>query len=148
MYLQDNRIVTSKYISEVENISHGVVLRILKILRENNIVKSHQGRGQNVGGFTLKAKMENITMYNILTIMEGKIELTFPREDWYIKKYGNKCGINQELYRINTNLIQDLQKKSLYEIFVGKKKETSTEGKESEKNHFRCHNKVKEYAPL
>lgn len=123
IYLEDSEIVTSKFISERENISSGVILKILKILRENNIVESHQGRGQNVGGFSIKAKLESITMYDILVALEGPVDITFPRDGKYFGVYGKECGINQELYRINKNLIQDLQKKSLYEVFVGEKKE-------------------------
>jgi len=123
IYLEDIEIVTSKLISERENISQGVVMKILKILKENHIVASHQGRGQNVGGFSLEAHVEELTLYDILTAMEGEVNFTFSRKIQCYEIQGKECSINKELYRINSNLIRDMKKKSLYEIYEGKKKE-------------------------
>jgi len=122
IYFADDAVVTSKYISERENISQGVTMKVLKILRENNIVESHQGRGKYVGGFSLRANIKELTLYDVLIVMEGPINFNFPRDRQCHEIYGKECSINKELYRVNRDLIQDLKKKSFYEIFIGKKR--------------------------
>ena len=112
IYFADHKIVTSKVISQKENISNGSAMKILKKLRDNDIVASHQGRGESVGGFSMKANLKEITLYDIILIMKDPIMLLPLKESQHY-------NITKELQRVNRNLMQDLKKKSLYEIFVG-----------------------------
>jgi len=66
-----NRVVTSKEIAEKEEYSWGMILKILRVMRQNGIVCAHQGRGEAGGGFSLKKKIEKITFLEIVRIMES-----------------------------------------------------------------------------
>lgn len=123
IYMEDTKVVTSKVISEKENISQGVIIKILGILKTNDIVESHQGRGENVGGFSLRANIEELTLYDILSVMEGPVNFEFARDADYYNKYGRKCNINKELHRLNHVLKMEMKKISLYEIFTCKEQE-------------------------
>lgn len=120
IYLEDSNTVTTKMLCEKENISQGVIMKILRELKQHDIVASHQGRGNSVGGFSLKAKLEDITIYDIIVIMEGPAMLTFPRSVNYKARYG-ECSINKELERVSCNFINDLKKNSLYEVLIGER---------------------------
>jgi len=115
--MEEGEVVTTATISEKEHISQGVIMKILKLLREANIVSSHQGRGDISGGFSLKRDVKELTLYDVILAMEGPITLIFPRDMNYIEKCGADCPINRELQRINNDMVRELQEKSLHEVF-------------------------------
>ena len=64
-------MVTSKEIAEKEALSQGVVLRILRELSHAGMVHAHQGRGQKCGGFSLAKSIDEITMVDVIVVLEG-----------------------------------------------------------------------------
>lgn len=64
-------VVTSKKIAEKEELSQGVTLRILRELSHAGIVQVHQGRGQVCGGFSLTKSIDDITLADIMVVLEG-----------------------------------------------------------------------------
>lgn len=117
IYMEEGEIVTTATISEKEHISQGVIMKILKLLRDANLVSSHQGRGDISGGFSLNRELKEMTLYDVIIVMEGPLILTFPRNMDYNEKGEGDCPINRELQRINDDMIRKLQEKSLFEVF-------------------------------
>lgn len=117
IYMEEGEIVNTAIISEKEHISQGVIMKILKLLRDADFVSSHQGRGDISGGFSLKRGLKELTLYDVILAMEGPVTLTFPRDVNYNEKGGADCPINRELQRINDDMVRELKEKSLYEVF-------------------------------
>jgi len=67
----ENRVVTSQEIAKKEGYSPGMILKILRVMGQNGIVRAHQGRGQAGGGFSLEKSIDEITFLEIVRIMEG-----------------------------------------------------------------------------
>lgn len=67
----ENRPVSMLKILEVEDISKKYLERIFTTLKENNIILSARGSG---GGYMLGKKMADITLKDIIDIMDGPLE--------------------------------------------------------------------------
>lgn len=68
---EKNRVVTSKTIAEEEALSQGMTLKILQIMGHGGIVYSHQGRDEISGGFSLAKSIDNITVFDVVRVLEG-----------------------------------------------------------------------------
>lgn len=71
IHSEENEIITSKEIAAMEKISQGVALKILRELSYAGIVCVNQGRGRICGGFSLRKSIDDITMADIITVLEG-----------------------------------------------------------------------------
>lgn len=71
IYKEENMVVTSKEIAEKEELSQGVIAKILRELSHAGMLHAHQGRGQNCGGFSLGKDIDDITMLDVIDVMEG-----------------------------------------------------------------------------
>jgi len=71
IYVEEKVIITSREIAEKEKIPQGVSMKILSKLVRAGILKVYQGRGQVCGGFSLSKSINEITILEILEIMEG-----------------------------------------------------------------------------
>lgn len=71
LHITQNEIVTSREIAEKEEISQGVLLRIMRSLGRAGIVSAHQGRGGVSGGFSLAKSVDEITFLEVVEVMEG-----------------------------------------------------------------------------
>jgi Predicted transcriptional regulator len=107
-------LITSNQISLEENISHGVLMKVLKRLRESGILHSHQGRGKISGGYTLERSIKTMTVLDIIEIMEGKVVLENIGGKDHIQRGDDK--ILQEYRRMGQILRSEMNQKSLYEI--------------------------------
>jgi len=114
IYLDDAEIVTSNVIAEKENISQGVLLRILRLLSKQGIVEAHQGRGNVCGGFSLSKSIEDITLLEVIEAMEGEIDiyrniqLPFREPD---------ALLNKTFGTINQNLRNEFAKRTVRDVF-------------------------------
>lgn len=108
-------IVTSKAISIKEEMSQGVLMKIMRTLRSHGIVESHQGRGEVSGGFSLRKSPKELTLLDIVEAMEGPIMIA----EWIDsdQKLVATSSLCREYDRINNSLKEELQKYTLYEIF-------------------------------
>lgn len=80
MSLEPKQIVTSNVLAEKEDISVGVLMKVMVKLRKAGIIKSHQGRGKVSGGFTLGINQEEISIYRLMKAMDSEVEL-YPIND-------------------------------------------------------------------
>jgi Predicted transcriptional regulator len=117
IYENEKGIVTSNNMSQTEGIPHGVLMKVLRQLREKGIVLSHQGRGEVSGGYTLGKSVKEITMLEIIELMEGAIMLE------NLRNKGNSTttdvkedAILREYQRVSQILRSEMKRNSLYEI--------------------------------
>ena len=101
-------------ISEKENITNGMVVKVLSILRGNGIVESH--RGVN-GGYSLCEDTTSISLLKIMEIMQGEIEYnpSLNREDPAI--YQNLDTVHLTLEHVNESIKSFLNNITLKEMF-------------------------------
>jgi Predicted transcriptional regulator len=119
IYENEKGVVTSNYISKQEEIPHGVIMKVLRELREKSIVVSHQGRGEVVGGYALGKSMKEITMLEIIETMEGVIALENIRNKSNSKSLTMASDIIlKEYQRLSKVLREEMKKRSLYEILM------------------------------
>ncbi len=91
--------VTSRYIYEQEDIPQGILMKVLRMLREGGVIVSHQGRGGITGGYTLARPGREISVYSIIDAMEGGVDL-YPLTDE--EAYGeDNRRIYEELKKAN-----------------------------------------------
>ncbi len=77
---KEGETVTSRYIHEQEDIPQGILMKVLRMLREGGVIVSHQGRGGITGGYTLARPGREISVYSIIDAMEGGVDL-YPLTD-------------------------------------------------------------------
>ncbi len=105
---KEGATVTSKYINEKEDISQGILMKVLRLLRQGGLIVSHQGRGGVTGGFTLARPGSEISVYSIIEAMEGGIDLyPLTDEDAYDE---DNLRIYEELKTANQEYKAQLEK--------------------------------------
>ena len=113
----EKEIVTSKEIAEKEGISHGVLMKVLRILRLNGFLISHQGRGEVAGGYSLNRSIRDMTLLDIIECMEGTVTIAEPLdEDEQSQLSKGSTQILKEYQRVSTLLRKELGRYSILEL--------------------------------
>jgi len=117
IHIGQNTVVTSKVIAEKEGIPHGVLMKVLRQLRQNGIVQSHQGRGELTGGFSLVKSPKELTLLEVMEAIEGSLSLNefFTKKDY--SDTLKACGVYDELNRCNEIFRQELGRYPLEKFF-------------------------------
>lgn len=68
-----NEVVTAKEIAGKYDIPFELLAKILQKLKKENILVSTQGIN---GGYTLNRKPDDISLYNIITVIDGDLAVT------------------------------------------------------------------------
>jgi len=100
------RVVTSREVAEKEELSPGVILKILRIMGQNGIVCAHQGRGEAGGGFSLEKNIDEITFLEIVKIMEGVdlcANMDAASRQKEMQMFWTSSRINEELEKLLSN---------------------------------------------
>lgn len=119
----DSEIVTSRLISEKENIPNAVLMKVLRVLKQNNILTSSRGRGDKSGGYSLSVHPKDLTLLDIITALEGDIFLNECVQKNSDCCFRNNCTISKEFHRINEVLKYELSKISFEELSCPKVQE-------------------------
>ena len=114
LYTEGEELITTKTLSEKENISQGVLMKVLLPLKKAKIVSSHQGRGNISGGFKLDKNIKNITIYDVIRTMEG--DICFNKSTDEDVSYQDTKKVFKEIQRVNDLLIKEFSRYSIYEI--------------------------------
>lgn len=77
-------LTNAREIAKATKISHPTVIKLLKIMMQANYLRSAQGYH---GGYQLKVLPENISLVDIINVVDGGIQLT------ECTKEGHKCAI-------------------------------------------------------
>ncbi|MCL2638985.1 MAG: Rrf2 family transcriptional regulator [Oscillospiraceae bacterium] len=103
----NNAPLDAKSISESTGVSHRYALKILRKLVSGEIVKSRRGAH---GGYGLSKKPQNISLYDIVEIMEGSYRFSRCLEENYNCSAGCKCGYQKVFGDISELVIKELKK--------------------------------------
>ncbi len=114
MSLSQGTIMTSRQLADLETIPQGMVMKVLRNLKNAGIVESKQGRGEITGGFTLKKDVKKITLYHLIMAMEDDIYL-YPAYEKRSYK-GDLLPLYDEMRRIHDAYILELKTHSVYDI--------------------------------
>lgn len=116
IYYDEQDTITSIKISEKEDIPISITMKVLRKLKQNNIVSSVRGRGDLKGGFSLIVDPKEVTLLDIIVIMEGDIAINDCIRESSACNKTEDCNIHKELERINEIIKKELQRHSLYRI--------------------------------
>lgn len=101
-------------IAEEENISENYLEQIITLLKNANLVKSIRG---SQGGYILSKSPEEITVADILSVLEGPISLVdCLNENIDNCSNKNKCVTRSVWKRINDNILSTAQSITLKDL--------------------------------
>jgi len=109
IHLEDKAVVTSSEIAEKEHLSQGVLLRVMQQLRSAGILSVYQGRGAVSGGFQLNRPIDDITLMDVVDVMET-IDIC--------ENLGEDDVLLHVCRQINEHLKEEFAKYSLRDVFT------------------------------
>ena len=116
--LQDEKVHNVRAICTKEDIPKAFAYKILRDLEQAGFVKSERG---NQGGYLLNRKLEDLTMYDVISVTEGDLAILHcMKEECNRNPESMPCKVHQEIERIQKILIEELKKKTIGEIMEEK----------------------------
>lgn len=115
----DNCVVTAEEISANKNIPKKFLYRILRKLKEGEIIEINKGCN---GGYKLIADCKQISLLDIVQIIEGDINLVYCSTNKEFCEKIDNCLIYKEFNRIEFALKNELNKKNLFDLINREKK--------------------------
>lgn len=114
---QKANILNTTEIAKQVNIQVPTVSKVLKILVKSGLVESYRGSD---GGYSLLKDPKEISISQIIEILEGPIALTScaTNETASSCEFINSCQLSRPWQKINYNINNMLQKISLHDIAV------------------------------
>lgn len=106
-------LMTSEEIAEKENLTPGIILKIMRILRQEGVVCSHRGRGKIAGGFTLNMSLDEITLLSVIELMEGQVEMNPANEGGKKCCESGVCALHKELDMLTVKFRDELNQCTL-----------------------------------
>ena len=110
--------ISANIISEDEGIPNPFLLKILRKLRQNELVISHRGV---YGGYELSRHPSKITLKDVIETIDGPIAITSCQEDpescKILKKNTGPCEIEASMAWIQQSLIEKLSTVNFENIF-------------------------------
>ena len=116
IYLDPDKVVTSVVISERENVPLPILFKVLRTLNTAGIITSRRGRGDKVGGYELMVDPAELTLLDVIRVVQGEIFLSDCLQDENICCHRNSCGVHFEMQRINDVLRKECAAKSIKEL--------------------------------
>jgi Rrf2 family protein len=116
IYLDPDQVVTSVVISERENVPLPILFKVLRILNTAGIIASRRGRGDKVGGYELLIDPAELTLLDIIRVVQGDVFLSDCLQDPKVCCNQNGCGVHTEMQRINEVLRKECSAKSIKEL--------------------------------
>lgn len=105
--LPSGTVESGVIIAERQNIPYRFLQKIIRMLAAAGLVKSYRGVE---GGFALAKSPDNITLYDVITAMEGPLGIHRCLADRNAcnKSCGQECPVHQALAGIQERLAADL----------------------------------------
>lgn len=97
------------------NIPDSFLGKILQALKKSNILSSSRGK---FGGYALSKNLENITLYDIITAVEGDIYINECLSDDKFCSKTKECTVKGALNEINKNLIKNFKDYSIQNLIL------------------------------
>lgn len=113
--LSEGEIANSQVIAEVQNIPAGFLQKVMRTLTKGEVIKSYRGID---GGFALAKPAGEITLLDIVTIMEGPIDLQRCLKDQELcsKHCAPQCPVHAALAIIQKDFIESLSKSNFAQM--------------------------------
>ena len=112
--LKDGNIHNVSEMCDLEEIPKAFAYKILRELEAAGLVKSERG---NRGGYILNRSLEDITLYDIISITEDDVAILHcMKEECDRNPADMPCKVHKEFARIQTVLMNEMRKKSMAEI--------------------------------
>ena len=116
--LQDEKVHYVRAICTIDDIPKAFAFKIYLVLEEAGFLKSERG---NQGGYLLNRKLEDLTMYDVISVTEGDLAILHcMKEECNRNPESMPCKVHQEIERIQKILIEELKKKTIGEIMEEK----------------------------
>ena len=105
--MPEGEIINSQTIAEKQHIPVGFLQKVMRALTKGEVINSYRGID---GGFALAKPAKDISLLDIITIMEGPIELQRCLKDNKMCSKGcaPQCTVHAALAVIQTDFIQAL----------------------------------------
>ena len=116
-YLQiksEGKPVTTKKISEIENIPVSILSKVLQHLSKENIIKTVKGAH---GGYQLSINLRKIKLWEFLETMEGPLGLVDCLQNSQCEQE-NICSIQTPIQKINSKVKNVFDKLSVSDVTV------------------------------
>ena len=116
VYLAKNRQkepVSAKQISGSQNISYGLVCKLLQRLKKNKLVKSSMGPK---GGFCLNREPSKINLLKIIEVIQGPVSLNRCLLDANFCKRKKNCPVSKKLSKLQKEINRSLAEIKLEEL--------------------------------
>ncbi|MFC4803729.1 RrF2 family transcriptional regulator [Filifactor villosus] len=111
-------IVSSRELSEATNVTPSYVLKIMRKLVGHGLVSQFRGA---TGGFSIKKEAKDISLLEIISLMEGTIKLNRCLEDDLYCNNGRspQCAVHQLYKGLQAILEEKLASTSLQDVLDG-----------------------------
>jgi Rrf2 family protein len=109
----DGELLSTRFISEQQEIPEDFLKKTIKLLALADLVSTQRGTG---GGVRLAQPAEQITMFDIITAIEGPISLNVCLSPTYNCPNQPSCPSNRVLWRAQDALVSELKKESLADM--------------------------------
>jgi Rrf2 family nitric oxide-sensitive transcriptional repressor len=119
---EEKRMVTGVEIASKMQIPPAYLVTIMKSLREANFVSVKRG---SVGGYTLAKPLSEISLWDIITVMEGSIQFNNSNQanDCFSTQQSTGMGQVRKVYRsLQSNLEERLRSVTLEQLTYGQEK--------------------------
>ena len=116
MYQVNGQTISSVKISQQENISLPMLMKVLRKLKQVGYIRSSRGRGDSCGGYTLAIDPKALTLRDVVVALEGDIFVS----DCLCDHLPGKGKVDGRIYRemgaLNNIIVSELTQKSLYDM--------------------------------
>lgn len=105
----------AKHIAEMNDIPYRFTLKILRKIVQAGYLRSYRGAN---GGYALNKKPSEITMLNIIEVIDGPVAMNICLTDEGCKN-SSKCNVRKKLVQIQKGLINELNSVTFADILEG-----------------------------
>ncbi len=113
------RVVNTKEIAEEHHIPVELLAKVLQTLAKHQLIESHHNGPK--GGYVLGREPRDITMAQVLEVIEGPLGLTdcsHEKHDQSQCEQMDRCNIRTPLFKIQESIFQLLNSMSIEDLLV------------------------------
>lgn len=116
LHSKGGRLVHTNEIAEVTKITQPYTMKIINKLKTKGIVKSERGPQ---GGYSLTRSAEEISLYDVIVLMEGEIFINRCLEpDAYCSRDGvGTCKVNKIFCNLQSEIVEKLKSIYISDVF-------------------------------
>jgi Rrf2 family protein len=115
-----DRLVTARSMANELGITYQYSMKVINQLKKGDIITSVQGCN---GGYRLAEGADSISFYDIICLMEGKINLNrcLGEDRFCSRDATDYCEIHKVLQEMQNDLVEKLRSKKITEVWAKEK---------------------------